>query len=291
MSCILTCLMTGSSHLDYILLSFLISSAIPSFFAIWTGWSWIGSIRMACKKQMKELFSFGKYSMGTLMTSNLLRSSDTFIIGFMLTAKDVAAYSIPLKLIEILEIPLRSFLATAMPTMSKFKEEDKRKELRAAFYKYAGFMSILILPVSAGCILFADSLVILLGGHQYAESANILSILAVYTAFLPLDRFSGVTLDIIGKPFMNLVKVLLMLTVNIAGDLLAIHYAGTISAVAAVSIITFLSGLLFGNYILNWHLNHSVKVTLQTGIIQAGNLIKPILIKLKNLHPGYNNNI
>lgn len=286
MTCILIGLVASYNSIDYLILSFLLSSIIPSFFAIWTGWSWIKSIRVASRSKMGELFSFGKYSMGTLMGSNLLRSSDTLIIGVMMTAKDVAAYSIPLKLVEILEIPLRSFLATAMPAMSLHKEPHQRAELRLVFQKYAGVISVLILPIVLGCILFADSLVIILGGAAYAESANILRILAVYTAFLPLDRFSGVTLDIIGKPVMNFLKVLLMLLVNVSGDILAIHFAGDIWAVAVVSILTFLTGVVFGNYILKKHLNHSIKETLITGFKQCGTILKPVLQKLKELRLG-----
>ena len=74
----------------------------------------------------------------------------------MMTAKDVAAYSIPLKLVEILEIPLRSFLATAMPAMSQQKDPSQKKELRILFNKYAGIISIALLPIVLGCIILKD---------------------------------------------------------------------------------------------------------------------------------------
>lgn len=291
MLCILIGLVASYNSIHYLLISFILSSLLPSFFSIWSGWSWIKSIHFADRAKVAELFNFGKFSMGTLMGSNLLRSSDTLIIGFMMTAKDVAAYSIPLKLVEILEIPLRSFLATAMPAMSQHKDPSQKKELKNLFNKYAGIISISLLPIVLGCIIFADSLVLILGGSQYAESANILRILAVYTAFLPLDRFSGVTLDIIGKPAMNFIKVLLMLLVNVTGDIMAIHFAGHIWAVAVVSILTFLTGLVFGNYILKKYLDHSIKETLMTGITLCGNFIKPVIIKIKALRLGTGNSI
>ena len=200
-----------------------------------------------------------------------------------MTAKDVAAYSLPLKLVEIIEIPLRSFLATAMPVMSKYKSPEHKPELRYVFYRYAGLLSVFMLPAVIACIFFAESLVTMLGGVQYAESAIVLRILAVYTAFLPLDRFSGVTLDIIGKPKFNFIKVLLMLTVNVIGDIIAIYYIGNIWAVAAVSILTFFTGVIFGNYILKQYLHHTVGETLRTGTRQAINLFKPVITKLREL--------
>jgi O-antigen/teichoic acid export membrane protein len=253
---------------------------------MWAGWSMIKTVRFATKEKMKELFNFGKFSMGTIMGSNLLRSSDTLIIGFMLGPTQVATYAIPLKLIEVIEILLRSFVGSAMPEMSKYAAPEYRANLRAMFYKYAGLLSILLLPLIIGCVFFADSMVLLLGGAQYAESANILRILALYAAFLPLDRFSGITLDIIGKPQLNFVKVILMLIVNVTGDLLAVHFIGNIWGVAAVSILTFLTGVLFGNYFLKKYLHHSIRETLNTGVQAAYHILQPIKDRIKSLKVG-----
>ncbi len=285
-TCILLALITERSSVDIVLGSFIISGLLPSSLSLWAGWSMISTVKFATKKMMKDLFNFGKFSMGTLMGSNLLRSSDTLIIGFMLSAKDLASYSIPLKLIEVIEILLRSFAASAMPVLSKFRSVEQKAELRSAFYRYTGLLSLLILPIIAASILFADSLVVLLGGEQYAESAYILRILAVYAAFLPLDRFSGITLDIIGKPYLNFLKVILMLIVNVTGDIIAITYFGNIGSIAAVSILTFLTGVIFGNYFLKKYLNHSIKETLKTGFTTMKHILQPLLERFKSLRVG-----
>jgi len=285
-TCILIGLITNSGSVEMVLAGFIFSGLLPSAISLWAGWSMIRTVRFATKKMVLDLFNFGKFSMGTMMGSNLLRSSDTLLIGFMLSARDLASYSIPLKLVEVIEILLRSFAASAMPVMSKLRTPDKKVELRAMFYKYTGLLSFILLPIIFGSILFADSLVVLLGGAQYAESANVLRILAVYAAFLPLDRFSGITLDIIGKPYLNFIKVILMLIVNVTGDLIAITYFGTIGSVAAVSILTFLTGVIFGNYFLKKYLNHSIKETLQTGINTLLEMAKSVRDRFKMMRVG-----
>lgn len=285
-TCILIALISNKASVEIVLAGFIISGLLPSAISVWAGWSMVNTVKFATKKMMKDLFNFGKFSMGTLMGSNLLRSSDTLLIGFMLGAREVAAYSIPLKLVEVIEILLRSFAASAMPVMSKFKSPEHKGELKAMYYKYTGLLSILLLPMIIGCILFADSLVVILGGSQYAESAHILRILAVYAAFLPLDRFSGITLDIIGKPYLNFVKVILMLLVNVTGDLIAIHYFGNIGSVAVVSILTFLTGVIFGNFFLKKYLHHSITETLKTGFTTMMHIIQPLKERIKSLKVG-----
>lgn len=285
-TCILIALITNHNSVEIVLGGFIFSGLLPSSISLWAGWSMIESVRFATRKMMKDLFNFGKFSMGTLMGSNLLRSSDTLIIGFMMSAKDLASYSIPLKLVEVIEILLRSFVGSAMPVLSKLRAVENKNELRAAFYRYAGLLSIVLLPIIIASILFADSLVVLLGGEQYAESAYILRILAVYAAFLPLDRFSGITLDIIGKPYLNFIKVILMLIVNVTGDLLAVTYFGNIGSIAAVSILTFLTGVIFGNYFLKKYLHHSIKETLQTGFSTTMHILQPLVERFKSLRFG-----
>lgn len=286
MTCILIALIFEHRSIEFVLLSFILSGLLPSSISMWAGWSMIKTVRFATRNMVKELFNFGKFSMGTLMGSNLLRSSDTIIIGFLLGPTQVAIYAIPLKLIEVIEIPLRSFVGSAMPVMSKFSSIDKRLELKSMYYKYTGLLSFILLPLVIGCIVFADSLVVMLGGAQYADSANILRIFAVYAAFLPLDRFSGITLDIIGKPYLNFIKVLVMLAVNVTGDLLAIHYIGNIYGVAAVSILTFLTGVFFGNYFLRKYLNHSISKTLKVGFTTLREIIHPIIARFKSIKLG-----
>ncbi len=286
MTCILLALIFEKNSTEIVLGSFIISGLLPSAVSMWAGWSMIKTVRFATKEMMRELFNFGKFSMGTLMGSNLLRSSDTLLIGFMMTTRDVALYAIPLKLIEVIEILLRSFVSTAMPAMSKYASPDHKVELKAMYYKYTGVLSILLIPVVVGTFIFADTLVVILGGAQYAESAVILRVLAVYSLFLPLDRFSGITLDIIGKPYLNFIKVLLMLLVNVTGDLLAIHYIGNIWGVAAVSILTFITGVIFGNFFLKKYLHHSVRETVVTGFKATLHILHPIKERFKSLKFG-----
>jgi O-antigen/teichoic acid export membrane protein len=285
-TCILIALITEHNSVEIVLGGFIFSGLLPSTISLWAGWSMIGTVRYASRKMIRDLFNFGKFSMGTLMGSNLLRSSDTLIIGFLLSAREVALYSVPLKLIEVIEILLRSFVASAMPVLSKLKGVEHKAELKAVYYKYTGLLSLILIPIILGCILFADSLVVLLGGEQYKESANILRILAVYAAFLPLDRFSGITLDIIGKPYLNFIKVILMLAVNVGGDIIAIHYFGNIGSVATVSILTFLTGVIFGNYFLKQYLNHSVRETLLIGYQTLMSILQPVMDRIKLIRIG-----
>ncbi len=196
------------------------TSAITSFLK----WDHVKYLFKGDKESRKTLLNFGKYTTGTLIGSNLLKSSDTVLIGLspFLGTAGVALYSVPLKLTEIIEIPLRSFLATAFPAMSKASIEGKRDEVRNIYYTYSGAITFLMIPILLFAFIFAEEFVIILGGRQYESTANIFRIFAIYGLFLPIDRFTGVALDSINRPKKNFFKVIWMTLSNIIGDAIAI---------------------------------------------------------------------
>jgi O-antigen/teichoic acid export membrane protein len=207
-----------------IIWAYLITNLVSSIVASILNWDGIKYSFNATKATNKVLLDFGKYTTGTLIGSNLLKSSDTFIIGIspFLGTMGVALYSIPLKLTEIIEIPLRSFTATAFPGMSKASIENNPSLVKKIFYTNSGGMTFVIFPLMLFSFIFAEEIVLILGGKDYVSTANIFRIFCVYGLFLPLDRFIGVALDSINKPRQNFFKVIYMTLSNIIGDLIVV---------------------------------------------------------------------
>lgn len=245
--------------ISFVLYSFLFANMFASLSCLLLGWTDIQSIKFFSRQMFRKLFVFGKFSMGTMVGANLLRSSDTLLIGAFLGSKAVAVYSVPLKLFEIIEIPLRSFIATSLPRMSHFMNSNDTGGLASFFERTSGMTTILLLPFTVISFVFAEPMVVLLGGSEYAEAANILRVFAVYAGFMAIDRYTGVTLDVMNQPVRNFQKIIMMLLVNITGDLLVIHFIGQVWAVAAVSIFTFMTGVVFGIHFLRRKLDFSLK--------------------------------
>ncbi len=244
-------------HLTLIQLvwAFLIIDGIASGTCILMGWDGLKHITKATKESVKTLLHFGKYTAFTLIGTNLLRSADTFIISFspMGTAA-VALYSIPMKITELQQIPLRSFAATAFPKLSKASMKSKHEELKEIFYTYSGAMTYLFMVFSLVIFVFADLFILVLGGKQYLgtdpisgfNAVTILRIFCIYGIFLPIDRMTGIALDSMNKPNYNFKKVLWMICANVIGDLIAIFYFKSLNLVAVASIFFTIIGIGFG---------------------------------------------
>lgn len=233
-----------------------------SLFCIALGWSEIQSIFKATKETLIKLYQFGKFSLGTAVGSNLLKSMDVFLIGIFLGRAEVALYSIPLKLVEMINIPLNSFSAVLYPSMAEASHKNKDQHLRNLFYAYTGLISLLFIPFIIILFIFAKQCVFLLGGSEYIQSdisTNILRIFLIYALFLPIDRFSGTSLDCINKPDFTFYKVLIMAAVNTVGDIICLSLFKSLEAVSIVTIVNVIIGSFLGLSFLQKTLGLNIK--------------------------------
>lgn len=254
---------------------YLLINAVTSLVSIFAGWDGLKYIRKASRATNSTLFHFGKYTTFTLVGTNLLRSADTLIISLSpLGSAAVALYSIPLKLTELQQIPLRSFAATAFPKMSKASLHGKTAEVKALFYTYSGALTYLFIFISGFTFLFADYFVLFLAGKQYLQTdavtgfnaVSIVRVFSVYGLLLPIDRMTGIGLDSINKPGVNALKVLIMVIANITGDLVAVFLFKSLLLVAVSSILFTIAGILIGMKFLNKELSLQYSEIFSEGI-------------------------
>ncbi|MDB5087974.1 MAG: hypothetical protein JWR09_1968 [Mucilaginibacter sp.] len=281
---IITLMILHQATFQVIIYAYFLSVVITSLVSIFTGWAKFMSISNRSWDCIKQLANFGKFSIGTSVSSYLLRSSDNFIIKFMfINPAFVGIYYLPQRLMEVIEIPLRSFIATAMPAMSAAVNRDDKNYITYILKKYAGILTILIIPVSLASILFADLIINLLGGHQYlnTNAANIFRIFMCFALLLPVDRFFGITLDMLNKPKINMIKVVIMLVVNVVGDFVGIYFFHSLYAVAVASIFTFLAGVIYGYWVLRKYLNFTMFGILKMGFVETKALIATFIAKYK----------
>lgn len=258
-------------------------SAFVSLITILARWDGLRFLTKATKATNTIILNFGKYTTLTLIGTNLLRSADTFIIALSpLGTAAVALYAIPMKLTELLQIPLRSFVATAFPKMSKASIQNDLKMVRYYFYSYAGSMTILFIPIAVFGFIFSDFFVLLLGGEQYvgidpitgASTSLIFKVFALYGILLPIDRLTGVGLDSINKPKKNFYKIIYMVSANIIGDLIAVFVFKSLIGVAVVTIIFTFLGVVIGYRYLTKELQLNARLIWVEGWKVYSNKIK-----------------
>lgn len=239
-----------SQHLtlETLVYAYLLSLLITSLFVLVRGWTNLWSWKYKSKKAVLDLYHFGKFSVLGNISSYLLRGSDIFIIGSMLGPEQVARYNVGLKLLEVIEIPLRSFIATAMPAMASAYNRALKSDVIYLMKKYAGLLTFMLIPVCIGSVLFAELAVYIVGGKKYlgTEAANVLRLFMTFSLLFPADRFIALGLDVIHKPNINFLKIVVMLVVNVTTDFAGIALTGNIYGVAIATLFPTIVGIWIG---------------------------------------------
>jgi O-antigen/teichoic acid export membrane protein len=124
---------------------------------------------------------------------------------------------------------------------------------------------MLYIPALICAFIFAPYIILIFGGHKYADSTSIFRIFIFLGLFLPANRIIGISLDALQKPGKNLIKIVAMAIINIVGDVVAIKFSNNLNWVAFVSVINAASGALLGWWILK-----------ATGLLKSGNIFSEV---------------
>lgn len=197
-------------------------------------------------KYVLSLIQFGKYSLSTLAGSNLLKSTDTLLIGLMLSTESAAIYAIPFKMIELLEIPLRGFVMTSFNTLTHLFQNGNRAGFSKHFKQHVLRLTIIFIPIATLSFFFPSIVIQLLGGAEYSDSICVMRVLSIVILLLPMDKYGGMALDSINQPHQNALKVWLMVLINGLGDLMVIYLDGTLWMIGAVTVFNISFGLFYG---------------------------------------------
>jgi O-antigen/teichoic acid export membrane protein len=266
--------------IEILILLHALSNFLPGVLSLIKGWDGIKHFKEAGKQQISELLNFGKYSTLISVGSSLLRSADTFILSMSVAMGPaaIAIYAIPMKFVEAVEIPLRSFSATAYPKLSQAiqKGTDRFNEV---LHSYNLATTAMIIPIIIILLVFAEPLLLFVGGDQYIDSIglqkNILYVILIYIFILPVDRYTGVALFALNKPVMNFYKTMIMLATNIIFDLVAVFVFQSLLFVAIGTLLFTLTGVYWGWYFIYKESGAQIKTMIYRG--------KPILNEAINL--------
>lgn len=266
--------------LPMVLYAYLLSFVVPSIWVLLNNWSRVSLFKKWSWATVKELYNFGKFSVGTTLSANLFRVSDTWIINFMLGADVLAIYNIGQRPMELVEIPLRSFAATGMPELSAAYNSGSKQDVITAMKKYAGMLTIILIPFGIVAVLLANVGIGIIGGSEYwgtvtgAQAANVFRLFMTFALLYPADRFMALTLDVIHRPQVNFVKVLAMLAANIIFDFVGIAIFKNVYGVALASLAPTLVGVTIGYWALNRYMKFSFFSIFSTGYSSVMELLQ-----------------
>jgi len=185
------------------------------------------------REYFKSIFSFGIYSTGTSIFSTLTYNFDNLIIGKMLGASMLGAYTLSFSLTEQLRQTLSAVLNKVMYPVFGKTQDDKQK-LKNYFLKIVNFNALIMYPLMTYFFLFAKE-VISFFGDKWIDAVLPLKILSIAMMIhLLINSFASLIRGL-GKPKLEM-KIIIGLTlfVLIPGLYFGISFFGLVGASLAI---------------------------------------------------------
>ncbi len=200
------------------------------------------------KLYFKEIFGFGVYSSSTRIFSTITYNIDNLMIGKMLGASFLGAYTLAFSLTENLRQMLSSVLNKVMYPVFGKNQDDKLK-LKGYFLKIINLNALAIYPIMAFFLLFAKEIVLTLFGDKWEMTIVPLQILSIAMMIhLLVNSFTSIIRGL-GKPKLEM-KIIIGLNIFILlpGLYFGIKYFGLVGATCAV--VTHKIGLVISAVII-----------------------------------------
>ncbi|QQL51016.1 lipopolysaccharide biosynthesis protein [Mucilaginibacter ginkgonis] len=243
-----------------------VAGGVTGLMTVVTGWSRINTLINKTGTTVRALFNYGKYSIGTALGTNLFSTTDTYIINFTLGPSALAIYNLGLRLMELVEIPLRSFAATIIAPLAAAYNRGEKSYCIYLLKKYAGMTTILLLPIVAGSLAFAEVGVWIVDKHYLSTpAANVLRIFMSFALLYPIERYMALTLDAINQPRVNMIKLFFMVIGNLVGDFLGVYIFKSVYGIAFGTIIPVLIGYGIAYVYLQKYTQFTLKDTYKIG--------------------------
>jgi len=236
--------MGGSPSLTELAIVQLCATAVASFFSYQLVKGKIPGFQfnLVDSKILKKLFHLGKYTFGTNISAILIRNTDSWMIGRMISSAGVAMYNPALRISNIVEVPTMAIANVVFPQVGNKMAESGIEGVQSLYYKSVGLILAIMLPVVIPIYFLADFIILIIFGNDYMEAVPILQVTIFYTMLMPFSRQFGTIMDALHMPKLNFYLSLLMAVLNIVLNYFLLHAFGVIGA-AYGTVISF--GVIF----------------------------------------------
>jgi lipopolysaccharide exporter len=210
-----------------------IATVIGTFFAYAFVKGTILYSRFVDWKLTGELFHYGKYTLGTNISSMFVKNTDSWMIGRMISTAGVAIYNPAVRLSNLVEVPTLAIAGVFFPQVAQKLKERGEEGVREIYIKSVSLILALTLPMVLPLYIFAELAITLIFGAEYIDAAAILRVTLFYTLIIPFNRQFGTVMDGTKNPKINFYLLVLVAVLNVIFNFFLLQEFGVIGSAFA----------------------------------------------------------
>ncbi|RLC26141.1 MAG: hypothetical protein DRH21_02920, partial [Deltaproteobacteria bacterium] len=193
--------------------------------------------------EKKKIFSFSLPLLFSQLFYQNINIIGIIIIGIFLPASKTGIYTVAMRVIPFILIPLVAYNAIFSPIISDFFTKHKMEELKNIYKTGSRWVITITLPIFVLVIFFSKEIVTVFG-PGFAESAQIVTLVLIAQMFNVSSGSTGIILSMTGKTLYNLFNTGILCVLNIVLTLFLISRFGVIGVAYAYTISIILIQLL-----------------------------------------------
>lgn len=208
-----------------------------SVVACFVGYSFVrGTIvysRSLDRKLFSELLHYGKFTLGTNISSMFVKNTDSWMIGRLVSTAGVAIYNPAVRLSNLVEVPTLAIAGVFFPQVAQKLKERGNQGVRDVYVKSVSLILALTLPIVLPLYFFPEFAITIIFGPQYVEASSILRVTLFYTLIIPFNRQFGTVMDGTKNPRINFYLLVLVAVLNVVFNFIFLIEFGVIGSAFA----------------------------------------------------------
>ena len=200
-------------------------------------------------KVLKEMLSFGIWSLIEAISIWLTSWVDAFIIGSILNEYYLGIYKTSISMVNaLMALVTASIVPVLFSTLSRFQEDNEK--FNYVFFKFQRLVSIIIFPMGIGVYLYSDLATKILLGSQWNEASRVIGLWAITSSItIVFSYFNSEVYRAKGRPKLSFISQILHLIFLVPTCIISAKY-GFWVLVYARSLIR-IQGIIVGLIIMN----------------------------------------
>jgi lipopolysaccharide exporter len=226
---------------------------VATFIGCFVAYSYVkGTMFYSKRIEMKliwELFHYGKFTLGTNISSMFVKNTDSWMIGRMISTAGVAIYNPAIRISNLVEVPTLAIAGVFFPQVAQKLKERGEAGVRDVYIKSVSLILALTLPMVVPLYIFADLAITIIFGKEYLDAVPILRVTLFYTLIIPFNRQFGTVMDGIKKPKLNFYLLVLVAMLNLVFNFYLLQQFGVIGS-AFATLISYSTVFILNQLIL-----------------------------------------
>lgn len=195
----------------------------------------------------RNIFNFTKYSYGNSISGLIYEWFDLLVIGLLLSPYYVGVYAVCWSFSMVVMLISEAVALSIFPTLSNQLSKNEHVDAKRIISDSMAYSPIIAIPAFAGALILAEDVLVVLYGAEFGTGWAVLIVLMGVRFVHSLQIIAVRAIEAMNRPDVIFKISMLVMGLNLVGDIVLVYYFGIIGAAVAtlISMSVFLGAALY----------------------------------------------